>query len=355
MFWRRVQKMSVIALYIVLFLACISSGGAVLAEAYGIASLHDVVWFAAVPSYIALLLVWLYARRSKHMAIRAISETLVIGTLGGFLGTAAYDVLGLPSVLTGMRVFIPNDTFGLWILDTSTSSRFTATAGWLFHFANGMMFGIMYALFMRRRHWAFAVAWAFLLETIALISPYGEIYHLAGNPMLVAEAYFEHLGYGLPLGFMVMRWDACIDYLNKLPCSVQFAFPASLAVEVVVFLTSPSARFADQRTQPRTFIIEDKRLLPDWLRLTVPEAITLRNTCSASNVIVIDAVTTLSLAPCEEREVEILKPGIHQLFVRTERLLSGSSFVLVEPVAAVRSTASENAASETDTEPSREQ
>ena len=64
--------MSVIALYIVLFLACISSGGAVLAEAYGIASLHDVVWFAAVPSYIALLLVWLYARRSKHMAMRAI-------------------------------------------------------------------------------------------------------------------------------------------------------------------------------------------------------------------------------------------------------------------------------------------
>ncbi|MGC1860038.1 MAG: hypothetical protein WA733_02660, partial [Methylocystis sp.] len=100
---------------------------------------------------------------------------------------------------------------------------------------------------------------------------------------------------------------------------------------------------------------EDERLLPDWLRLTVPEAITLRNTCSASNVIVIDAVTTLSLAPCEKREVEILKPGIHQLFVRTEGLLSGSSFVLVEPVAAVRSTASENAASETGTEPSREQ
>jgi hypothetical protein len=109
--------MSVIALYIVLFLACIASGGAVLAETYGIASLNDVVWFAAVPSYIALLLVWLHARRSKHMAIRTISETLVIGSLGGSLGTAAYDVLGLPSVLSGMRVFIPNDTFGLWILD----------------------------------------------------------------------------------------------------------------------------------------------------------------------------------------------------------------------------------------------
>ena len=145
--------------------------------------------------------------------MRAISQTLVIGALGGFLGTAAYDALGLPSVLSGMRVFIPNDTYGLWILDASTSSRFTTTAGWLFHFANGMMFGIMYALFMRRRHWAFAVAWAVLLETIALISPYGEMYHLAGNPTLVAEAYFEHLGYGLPLGFMVMRWIT----LHRLP------------------------------------------------------------------------------------------------------------------------------------------
>jgi hypothetical protein len=120
-------------------------------------------------------------------------------------------------------------------------------------------------------------------------------------------------------------------------------------------LTSPSARFADQRTQPRTFIIEDERLLPDWLRLTAPEAITLRNTCSASNVIVIDAVTTLSLAPCEEREVEIFQAGIHQLCVRSEGLLSRSSFVLVDPVAAVRSTASKNVVPETDTEPGRKQ
>ena len=339
---------------IVLFLACILSGGAVLAEAYGIASLHDVVWFAAGPSYIALLLVWLYTRRSKHAMIRAISETLVIGALGGFLGTAAYDVVGIPFALGGMGVFIPNDIYGLWILDASTSSRFTKTVGWLYHFANGMTLGIMYALFMRGRHWAFAVAWAFLLETIARISPYGVIFHLAGTSMLVPVVYFRQLGYGLPLGFMVMRWDVCIDYMNNLPRSIQFALPASLAVEVIAFLISPSARFADQRAQPRTFVIEDERLLPDWLRLSVPGAITLLNTCSESRVVVIDTVTILSLAPCEEREVELYQAGIHQLFVRTETHSSRSSFVLVEPVPGARSTAWENATSATNARPGRE-
>jgi hypothetical protein len=114
---------------IVLFFACSFSGGAMLAEAYGIASLHDVVWFAAAPSYIALLLVWLYARRSKHAMNRAISETLVIGALGGFLGTVVYDVVGISFALSGIGVFIPNDIYGLWILDASTSSRFTTMVG----------------------------------------------------------------------------------------------------------------------------------------------------------------------------------------------------------------------------------
>jgi hypothetical protein len=211
----------------------------------------------------------------------------------------------------------------------------------------------MYALFMRGRHLAFAVAWAFLLETILRISSHCVIYHLVVDPMLVPAVYFRHLGYALPLGFIVMRWDVCIDYLNNLPRSVQFALPASLVVEIIAFLTSPSARFADQRAQPSKFVIEDERLLPDLLRLSVPGAITLLNTCSEPSVIVIETVTTFSLAPCEERKVELYQPGVYQLFVRTETLSSRSSFVLVEPVAGTRSTALEDATSGTTGRPSR--
>src|SRR5262249_52644369 len=159
---------------IALFLAALPSGSAVLTEMYGVASLHDVVWFAAVPGYLVLVAVWLYARRAAQASTRALADAIIVGALGGFLGTIAYDVARIPFVMAGLRVYAPNSTYGLWILDADASSRFTETVGWAYHFANGTCFGIMYALFMRGRHWAFAVAWAFLLETIALVSPYGE-------------------------------------------------------------------------------------------------------------------------------------------------------------------------------------
>lgn len=272
----------------------------------------------------------------------------MVGAVGGFVGTVAYDVIRIPFVLGGLRVFVPNDTYGLWILDASASSRFTETVGWAYHFANGTTFGIMYALFMRGRHWAFGVAWAFLLETIALMSPYGAVYHLAGDPWKIAIAYYGHVGYGVPLGLMVQRWDQSAAFLGALPRAARLSIAGLFAAAIVGSLTSPAAREVDARTQPRTFLIENGRLEPDWLRLPGPRKIVVKNPCASANALVVDSIAPIPLAPCEERAVEIAAPGIHQIYVRTERPLSRSSFVLVEPVAAIvpakrRSAASDRA------------
>jgi hypothetical protein len=316
-----------------LLLACVPSGGAVLAESYGIASLHDVFWFFAVPGYLILVGAWLVTWRSKHPTARPIADALAIGSVGGFLATIAYDLARMPFVLAGFRLFATNSTYGLWILDASMSSRFTEAAGWFYHFANGTTFGIMYALFMRGRHWAFGVAYAFLLETIAFVSPYGRIYHVVGNPLLMTIAYYGHFAYGLPLGFMVQHWDATIRYLRGIPMPIYGAAAVVLASAVVGPLYSPVERDVDARARAGVFAVDDDRLLPAWQRLPGPGQITIRNSCAGARTVVVDNVRTLPLAPCEEGILDLSVAGIHQLYIQKEGRTM-SSYVLVDPVAA---------------------
>jgi hypothetical protein len=298
--------------------------------------LHDVVWFAALPGYAAILAIWLYCRHSEDPSRRVIADAILIGALGGFLGTIAYDVVRIPFVMSGIRVYTPNSTYGIWILDADISSRFTETVGWAYHFSNGICFGIMYAIFMRGRHWGWAIAWAFLLETIALVSPYGVVYRLAGQPTLIAIAYFGHIAYGLPLGFMVQRWDACIEYLRSLPTAVSIIFAILIIAAAAGMLTSPAAIAVDAKSRTGMFLIEDGRLQPDFVRLRSAGALTLNNPCGKDNTVVVNLTQTVTLASCEHRVVEMSEPGIFQIYLRTDAFRSRSSFVLVEPVYAAR-------------------
>ncbi len=316
-----------------LFLACLPSGSAVLAEVYGVASLHDVVWYAAVPGYLTLIGAWFYARRIRNASL---ADALLIGSLGGFLGTIGYDVARIPFVLAGQNVYMPNSTYGLWILNAAASSRFTETVGWSYHFANGITFGIMYALFMRGRHWAFGVVWAFVLETIALLSPYGSIYHLAGSPLRIGIAYYGHVGYGLPLGLMVARWGATSRILRSLPTVVRLVAIVIPLAAVTGSLTSVSAQLVDAGAENGRFVVEDARLTPGFLRPLGPREVALQNTCNAHSEIVMDATQNISLAPCQRLRLTNLQPGIHQLFVRSSNYRSHSSYILVDPVAAAR-------------------
>ena len=319
-----------------LFLACLPSASAVLTEVHGVASLRDVVWFLAVPGYVVLAATWLLTRNSERPWVRELADAIAIGAVGGLLATIAYDVVRIPFVIAGYRVYVPNSTYGLWILDSATSTRFSETVGWLYHFANGINFGIMYALFMRGRHWSLAIVWACLLETIAIFSHYGIVYMLAGKPLVIAIAYFGHVAYGLPLGFMVQRWEASARYLRTLP-TIGRATAFILRVAAIVgSLTLPSQIATDARAQPSTFSVEEGRLVPDWLHLRKAGSIVLKNSCAAASLVVVDGRDQPLLAACEERRLDLAEQGIHQLYVRTGEFRSHSSFVLVDPVSEAR-------------------
>lgn len=315
-----------------LFLACLPSGSAVLTEVYGVMSLRDCFWFLAVPGYLVLVATWWLCRNSREEWLREIADAVAIGAVGGFLATVAYDIVRIPFVMSGIRVYVPNSTYGLWILNAEYSTRLTETVGWFYHFANGTAFGIMYALFMRGRHWFFAIVWACLLETIAIFSPYAIVYQLAGKPVIIAIAYFGHVAYGLPLGFMVQRWAASASYLRNLPPIGRIATIAILAASVLGSLTLPK-QVADDRRKANAFIVEGGGLAPDWLHLRKPGPIFLKNTCNGPNTVVLNGAELPPLAPCEEREVAIGAEGIAQLYAKSPSFRSHSSFVLVDPVA----------------------
>ena len=314
-----------------IFLICIPSGGAVLTEVYGLVPMHDVVWYGAVPAYLILIGIWAFNRKGP---LTEISDAIAIGAIGGFLGVVAYDIARIPFVVAGYRIFAQNSSYGVWILDADYSTRFSLVAGWIFHFANGTLFGVMYSIFMRGRHWGWAIVWAFLLETIALFSPYGNIYHITASVLLMVVAYYGHVAYALPLGFMTQRWEASARWLREVSPVYKIIALVALIAAIVGPMVAPGSIAADARAEKGVFVIEGDRLTPSWQRLRQVGSVTVRNSCDRDVVILLAGEPALSLARCQEGVLSIPTPGIHLVALPAEGLRTRSSFILVEPVSA---------------------
>ena len=316
------------------FLACIPSGGALLAKVFGIASLQAVTLFVFLPCLLFLIAVWYWARRNGRHYLH---QALVIGFWGGLLGTLAYDVIRVPFlVLLGQRVFAPISVYGVWLAEAGLSSRLTEVLGWGYHFSNGITFGVMYALFMRRRHWLWAILWAFILETIAVVSPFAQIFNLSGNYGALGIAYLGHVAYGLPLGWLVYRWDETLAWREREPAVLRWAVPLLAAGAVVWIVFSPLVRPAwierERRAVEETLLVEGIRLNPDWVRIERGDAVTIRNDGDvAATVLNRTEDTAVLLEAGTEESLTFPETGIYQLFVETDGQ-TRSSFVIVEPV-----------------------
>ena len=151
-----------------------------------------------------LVLVVFFLTRGRE-GFDSISESIRVGFVAGLLGTLAYDLVRVPFVILGQRVYVPIQIYGVWIADADMSSRFTDVLGWAYHFSNGISFGIMYALFMRGRHWVWGILWGVVLETLAILSPFGVIFSVRTSPSALGIAYLGHFAYGFLLGWLVQH------------------------------------------------------------------------------------------------------------------------------------------------------
>jgi hypothetical protein len=311
------------------FIACIPSLGALLAKLYGIASMQTVTLFLALPCCVGLVFVWLWAHKAGH---KELAITLTIGFTSGIIATIAYDIIRVPFHLAGLRIFAPISTFGIWVADSSSSSRFTEVIGWVYHYSNGITLAIMYVLFMRKRHWAWAILWACSLETLAIFCPFGRIFSLSGNYLAIGIAYLGHIAYGLPLGWLTYKWDRTQDYLARMSGLIKGLALLIAIAAIVGPLLAPEAVEKDSRAVAGAFRVEGLRLNPDFLRINKDGQVQVHNPESSDVLVILkDGMVSKQVESGKSEVFSFPKPGIYQIYIETQQR-SRSSFIIVEPV-----------------------
>ena len=306
-------------------LLCVPSGAALLLKAYGMMEVRPVVLAAGIPSLLLLaVLAW---RGSAD-----VRSDMLIGGVAGLIGTVAYDIVRIPAEVVGYRVYGTISVFGLWLLDAEKSTRFTELAGWSYNYINGICFGMIYAVLMRGRHWIFGVAWAMVLESLAVFTPLGRIFAVRGNTTLLLVAYTAHIAYGLPLGKAVQNWHDTRSALQEMPIAARWTVLVIATLVLLHPFLSPDAAAADSRATAARFRVEGIALNPDWLRIRRDQSISLANPSDQPATVTIkDLGKSYDVGAGKSVATLPLLPGIHQFFVETPGR-THSSFVVVEPV-----------------------
>ena len=307
-------------LLLLCLVAAVTSGGALLLKLYGVMPMHVAAGWLTIPGMMFLAAAAVSARQSRPDLFRSI----VRGAVGGFLGTVAYDVVRIPFLMAGIRVFAPISCYGIWVCDADAWSPATEVAGWLYHFSNGITFGIMYALVAMGRHWGWAILWGLTLETIALASPFRVVFEMAVDPLKIAIAYMGHVAYGYPLGRYTQ--NAAVSQPEIQTAARQAAALAivSAIAAIGVFVSGKSAVVS-----PRHMNIEGPEVNPSWLRVQRGSSIQFSSSTPAV-VQVRHGGTYTAGGDHGPASVRFPDPGIFPVLVRSHPR-ARASFVIVEP------------------------
>jgi hypothetical protein len=179
--------------------------------------------YVLIPATVLLVLIALIdLAKGDHRLWCAV----VIGAVGGLLAAFAYDLFRLPFVIAAIDKVGPMwlrlplykvfPQFGAMILGRpfsshQTDSQFpllTHVVGWLYHFSNGMAFGVMYMALVgdaSRRSWLWAIVLAVGLELAMLFTPYTSFFGIGLTVRFVVATLSAHLIFGIVLGLYARR------------------------------------------------------------------------------------------------------------------------------------------------------
>jgi hypothetical protein len=202
----------------VVFFLSATSIWCLLAEFYGLCSMRTFTVWILIP---ATLLLIAMAILDLSKGDRRLWRAVLIGSIGGLLAAFAYDLFRLPFVIAAVDHVGPNwarlplfkvfPRFGALILGQpftadQTDSQFPLLAhvvGWIYHFSNGITFGVMYMAIIgdaTRRSWWWGVALAVGLELMMLFTPYTSFFGISPVMRFVIVTLSAHLIFGVTLG-----------------------------------------------------------------------------------------------------------------------------------------------------------
>ncbi|MGA5821763.1 hypothetical protein ACPC54_28330 [Kitasatospora sp. NPDC094028] len=302
-----------------------------LAWAYGPAPFAVWFWSVTVPGLALLAAIGVWSARRTHLA--RVHRALVVGTVGGLIGTFGYDLFRVPFALAGVRLFAPVDTYGVLALGTASSSPRTGLLGWAFHFSNGIGFGIAYAVLASGRRWQWALVWGLMIETLAVASPVAGVYDLRGAG-LISIAYAGHLAYGAPLGLLVADPERTVRRLREIgPHPTAYALLAVLLALVVwqrPFGTPAPVRAGERVAPGPSALVLDGRFHPQYLRVPAHGCVTLRNGDPVPYTLPAAAVGSPRLEPGSTTTACFASAGNAVLRVRTSDQPYAGGFVIVD-------------------------
>lgn len=298
-----------------------------LAWTFGLGSFSSWFLYVTAPAWITLLAAGLLTK-SRLPKLRT---ALIAGALGGLLGTFAYDIFRIPFAAIGFRLFSPIESYGVLLLSAQGSSGWTDLAGWTFHFFNGMAFGVAYAAVALDRHWGWAIAWAMVLETATVVTPFADAYALRGRWGVIAIAYAAHLPYGLALGYVVSRGTSFVRQATE-----RFTRPASLALAVLAifllvwhrpFLVDPQGAEGRAIAPGASALIADGKFAPEWVRVTGRGCATFVNTDPITYRMIVDSAVA-DIKAGESRSLCFEGFGVKRVTLSIEPFSGG--FVIID-------------------------
>jgi hypothetical protein len=308
----------------------LASVASLLAWVFGLGTFSAWFWWFSFPAMVALATVGGLATR--HGARPQLLLALRAGIVGGLLGTVGYDLFRVPFHLAGFRLLAPIDSYGVLILGAEGSSALSGFVGWCYHFSNGIGFGIAYAVVAlgRRRWWA--IAWAMVLETATVATPFAGTYAIAGKWHIIAIAYAAHVAYGWPLGRWVEDAPRRVGDLAQAVSRPVAATLGALSVGLLLWHQPWSAdgddRAGEAVASGPSAVVRGGRLAPTWVRLGVGECAAVRNDDDVTHRLS-GAEGTPSLEPDRITDVCFTDDGVHR--VRTSSKPDAGGYVIVDP------------------------
>jgi hypothetical protein len=176
--------------------------------------------FILLPALVALLVLSLF---DKQRGDGRLWRAVLTGSAAGLIAAASYDLFRLPfvfakewgiaSIVPPMNLFKVFPGFGAMILGQPVGQGSYSLAavllGWLYHFSNGLTFGVMYIAMVgdpAQRHWAWAVLMALVLELGMLLTPYPRVFNIAVTSHFVMVTAAAHGIFGLTMGILARRF-----------------------------------------------------------------------------------------------------------------------------------------------------
>lgn len=152
-----------------------------------------------------------------------LGKAIITGALAGFVATIGLDIVRLSGVSLGLMPNLP-PMFGSMLTGLPPETSTSVTVGYIYHFLNGITFGIIYAVIFGRIKWFVGIGYGLFIELGMMISPpmvmMAGFFGLKMGYSILVVSLIAHIVFGAVLGLLVQRYTRYeglfSSYFNKL-------------------------------------------------------------------------------------------------------------------------------------------